>query len=150
MSEPKRVYLRTRLPWDIMTEKVDAIYVATRHRTVGTGTAPQIRDDVRGGKGGKRFTADGDVDILASLVVAIKNEFESAGLDMTVFNLDDPDAEGVCGGAGQRVCGGAGQRASSGAGQQVCGGAGQGMCGGAGQGLCHTANALCTTAHFVI
>ncbi|KAK3263604.1 hypothetical protein CYMTET_27603 [Cymbomonas tetramitiformis] len=47
---------------ETQTEEVDAIYVATRHRT----WAKCIRDDVLGGKG-ERFTADGDVYMLAPL-----------------------------------------------------------------------------------
>ncbi|KAK3278624.1 hypothetical protein CYMTET_13445 [Cymbomonas tetramitiformis] len=80
-------YLR---PTHINGPKVGAIYSAVRHR----GWAKRFCSDVLGGKD-KRLTASGNLYMLPGLVVAIKNEFDSVGLDMAVFNLDNPTVAGI-------------------------------------------------------
>ncbi|KAK3239310.1 hypothetical protein CYMTET_50754 [Cymbomonas tetramitiformis] len=75
-------------------EKVDTIYSNNgRHRAWGLW-AKAARELAVGGKD-VRFTTEADVDKLAKIVVILKNEFGSAGLDLASFDLDDLDKKDI-------------------------------------------------------
>ncbi|KAK3266715.1 hypothetical protein CYMTET_24682, partial [Cymbomonas tetramitiformis] len=66
---------------------VDEIYKGQLHRTWAKG----IREDILGDK--KRyFSGTADADLLSDVVVRLRTEFESAGLELASFDLDDPQA----------------------------------------------------------
>ncbi|KAK3282351.1 hypothetical protein CYMTET_9909 [Cymbomonas tetramitiformis] len=64
---------------------VDAIYKGRLHRAWANG----IREDILGSKK-HHYRGTHDTDRLSELVVQRRIEFESAGLDLTPFDLDDP------------------------------------------------------------
>ncbi|KAK3277307.1 hypothetical protein CYMTET_14680 [Cymbomonas tetramitiformis] len=63
----------------------DEIYKARLHRA----WAKSIREDVLGDKK-HHFRGTDDVGLLSDLVVQLRTEFESAGLELKSFDLDDP------------------------------------------------------------
>ncbi|KAK3246250.1 hypothetical protein CYMTET_44208 [Cymbomonas tetramitiformis] len=64
---------------------IDDIYKTRLHRA----WAKSIREDVLGDKK-HHFRGTDDVGLLSDLVVQLRTEFESAGLDLKSFDLDDP------------------------------------------------------------
>ncbi|KAK3288765.1 hypothetical protein CYMTET_3771 [Cymbomonas tetramitiformis] len=66
-------------------EKVTAIYAKGRHRQ----WAKAVRELALGGKK-LYFEAAGDSERLSKIVVVLKNQFGSAGLDLASFDFDDP------------------------------------------------------------
>ncbi|KAK3250992.1 hypothetical protein CYMTET_39658 [Cymbomonas tetramitiformis] len=69
---------------------VDDIYTARLHRQWAKG----IREDVLGDKK-HHFRGTDDAGLLSELVVQLRTEFHSAGLEMASFDLDDPLARVV-------------------------------------------------------
>ncbi|KAK3241206.1 hypothetical protein CYMTET_49012 [Cymbomonas tetramitiformis] len=64
---------------------VDAVYKGRLHRAWAKG----IREDILGSKK-HHYRGTDDADRLSELVVQLRTEFQSAGLDLTPFDLDDP------------------------------------------------------------
>ncbi|KAK3239598.1 hypothetical protein CYMTET_50486 [Cymbomonas tetramitiformis] len=64
---------------------VDMVYKGRLHRAWAKG----IREDILGSKK-HHYRGTDDTDRLSELVVQLRTEFESAGLDLTPFDLDDP------------------------------------------------------------
>ncbi|KAK3241615.1 hypothetical protein CYMTET_48636 [Cymbomonas tetramitiformis] len=64
---------------------VDAVYKGRLHRAWAKG----IREDILGSKK-HHYRGTDDTDRLSELVVQLRTEFESAGLDLAPFDLDDP------------------------------------------------------------
>ncbi|KAK3253903.1 hypothetical protein CYMTET_36866 [Cymbomonas tetramitiformis] len=64
---------------------VDVVYKGRLHRAWAKG----IREDILGSKK-HHYRGTDDTDRLSELVVQLRTEFESAGLDLTPFDLDDP------------------------------------------------------------
>ncbi|KAK3270423.1 hypothetical protein CYMTET_21185 [Cymbomonas tetramitiformis] len=64
---------------------VDAVYKGRLHRAWAKG----IREDILGSKK-QHYRGTDDTDRLSELVVQLRTEFESAGLDLAPFDLDDP------------------------------------------------------------
>ncbi|KAK3283714.1 hypothetical protein CYMTET_8607 [Cymbomonas tetramitiformis] len=69
---------------------VDDIYKARLHRQWAKG----VREDVLGDKK-HHFRGTDDVGLLSELVVQLRTEFHSAGLELASFDLDDPLARVV-------------------------------------------------------
>ncbi|KAK3264337.1 hypothetical protein CYMTET_26917 [Cymbomonas tetramitiformis] len=66
---------------------VDEVYKGRLHRTWAKG----IREDILGDKK-HYFSGTSDAGLLSDVVVQLRTEFESAGLDLVSFDLDDPQA----------------------------------------------------------
>ncbi|KAK3233880.1 hypothetical protein CYMTET_55855 [Cymbomonas tetramitiformis] len=66
---------------------VDEVYKGRLHRTWAKG----IREDILGDKK-HYFSGTTDAGLLSDVVVQLRTEFESAGLDLVSFDLDDPQA----------------------------------------------------------
>ncbi|KAK3245606.1 hypothetical protein CYMTET_44830 [Cymbomonas tetramitiformis] len=66
---------------------VDEVYKGRLHRTWAKG----IREDILGDKK-YYFSGTTDAGLLSDVVVQLRTEFESAGLDLVSFDLDDPQA----------------------------------------------------------
>ncbi|KAK3240895.1 hypothetical protein CYMTET_49299 [Cymbomonas tetramitiformis] len=66
---------------------VDEVYKGRLHRTWAKG----IREDILGDKK-HYFSGTSDAGLLSDVVVRLRTEFESAGLDLVSFDLDDPQA----------------------------------------------------------
>ncbi|KAK3284989.1 hypothetical protein CYMTET_7378, partial [Cymbomonas tetramitiformis] len=64
---------------------VDMVYKGRLHRAWAKG----IREDILGSKK-HHYRGTDDTDRLSELVVQLRTEFESAGLDLAPFDLDDP------------------------------------------------------------
>ncbi|KAK3253061.1 hypothetical protein CYMTET_37671 [Cymbomonas tetramitiformis] len=64
---------------------VDEIYKARLHRA----RAKSIREDILGDKK-HHFRGTDDAGLLSDLVVQLRTEFQSAGLELCAFDLDDP------------------------------------------------------------
>ncbi|KAK3272850.1 hypothetical protein CYMTET_18882 [Cymbomonas tetramitiformis] len=64
---------------------VDLVYKGRLHRAWAKG----IREDILGSKK-HHYRGTDDTDRLSELVVQLRTEFESAGLDLAPFDLDDP------------------------------------------------------------
>ncbi|KAK3252470.1 hypothetical protein CYMTET_38233 [Cymbomonas tetramitiformis] len=64
---------------------VDMVYKGRLHRACAKG----IREDILGSKK-HHYRGTDDADRLSELVVQLRTEFQSAGLDLTPFDLDDP------------------------------------------------------------
>ncbi|KAK3284528.1 hypothetical protein CYMTET_7824 [Cymbomonas tetramitiformis] len=66
---------------------VDEVYKGRLHRTWAKG----IREDILGDKK-HYFSGTTDASLLSDVMVQLRTEFESAGLDLVSFDLDDPQA----------------------------------------------------------
>ncbi|KAK3280210.1 hypothetical protein CYMTET_11953 [Cymbomonas tetramitiformis] len=66
---------------------VDEVYKGRLHRTWAKG----IREDILGDKK-HYFNGTTDAGLLSDVVVPLRTEFESTGLDLVSFDLDDPQA----------------------------------------------------------
>ncbi|KAK3251013.1 hypothetical protein CYMTET_39643 [Cymbomonas tetramitiformis] len=66
---------------------VDEVYKGRLHRTWAKG----IREDILGDKK-HYFSGTTDAGLLSDVLVQLRTEFESAGLDLVSFDLDDPQA----------------------------------------------------------
>ncbi|KAK3240910.1 hypothetical protein CYMTET_49285 [Cymbomonas tetramitiformis] len=66
---------------------VDEVYKGRLHRTWAKG----IREDILGDKK-HYFSGTTDADLLSDVVVQLRTEFASAGLELASFDLDDPQA----------------------------------------------------------
>ncbi|KAK3250779.1 hypothetical protein CYMTET_39855 [Cymbomonas tetramitiformis] len=64
---------------------VDLVYKGRLHRAWAKG----IREDILGSKK-HRYRGTDDADRLSELVVQLRTEFQSAGLDLAPFDVDDP------------------------------------------------------------